>query len=72
MEKKRQTPKPGKKNAAARAPRKREPTAPSKEPVTENEIDQDEPNLNQDDQQKVVNHREENAQGSPKNRDEAN
>lgn len=72
MEKKTQTFGPGKKKPATRAPRKREPKAPSKEPVTEAEIDQDEPHLNQDEQQKVVNHLEENAQGSAKNRDEAN
>jgi hypothetical protein len=73
MEKKTQTFGPGKKKrAAARAPRKREPKAPSKEPVTETEIDPDEPHLNQDEQRKVVNHLEENAQGSAKDRDEAN
>ena len=72
MEKKTQTSRPGKKQAAARAPRKREPKAPSKEPVTETEREQDEPHLNQEEQQKVVNHLEENAQGSAKDRDEAN
>ena len=72
MEKKTQTLRPGKKQTAVRAPRKREPKAPSKEPVTETEIDQDEPHLNQDEQHKVVNHLEENAQGSAKDRDEAN
>ncbi|AYB29842.1 hypothetical protein [Chryseolinea soli] len=71
MEKKTQTFGPGKKQAAVRAPRKREPKAPSKEPVTETENDPDEPHLNQEEQRKVVNHLEENAQGSAKDRDEA-
>ena len=71
MERKTQTFRPGKKQPA-RAPRKREPKAPAKEPATETEIDRDEPHLNQDEQHKVVNHLEENAQGSAKDRDEAN
>lgn len=72
MKKKMQTFGPGKKQVAARAPHKRAPKAPAKEPVTETEIEQDEPHLNQDEQRKVVNHLEENAQGSAKDRDEAN
>jgi len=70
MEKKTKTFGPGKKQA--RAPRKREPKAPSKEPAPETEVEKDEPHLNQDEQHKVVNHLEENAQGSAKDRDEAN
>jgi len=67
--------KPGKKKTLARAPHKRAQQATPKEQATEPDAEEApgvDLDLNQDEQHKVVNHLEENAQGSAKNRDEAN
>ncbi|MBL0745105.1 hypothetical protein [Chryseolinea lacunae] len=45
--------------------RKRNTPAPAPEPVTEKEIDQDDRDLNEDEQRKIVNNAEENAQHNP-------
>lgn len=45
--------------------RKRPEPAPAPEPATEKEIEQDDRDLNEDDQRKIVNNAEENAQHNP-------